>query len=384
MTDEDTEEKRGTPPDDAAAVPYGSNDVRLSPRQCLLAGTIVLLVLALLPRVWQRIEPLPPGADWRIPYGLAEDYWLFDRHARRAAGAGRTLVVGDSVVWGHYVRGDRTLSHCLNAAAGAERFANLGVDGIHPAALTGLLEHYGKGITGRNVVLHCNLLWMSSKRHDLQETKELAFNHPALVPQFHPRIPCYHAPVSDKVDIVVRRNVGFLAWRKHVELAYFGGSAIGPWTIEHPRDNPLRAITLELGSGHQAASPAAEAVPWHRKGLRRFDAPWVELESSIQWRSFRRTLEVLVERGSRVFVLVGPFNEHMLEDASREVYRQRLAAVAAWLGARSIPHFVPPALASDLYADASHPLADGYDLLARQLLATEAFARFDARKGDAQ
>ncbi len=373
----------GRPAGGGPVVPFGSNEVRLSPGQCVLAGAIVLLVLALLPVLWERIEPLDVPADWRMPYDLSTDYWLFARRAREAAAADQTLVVGDSVVWGHYVRSDQTLSHYLNRAAGRERFANLGVDGIHPAALAGLLEHYGGAISGRRVVLHANLLWMSSPRHDLTARKEFAFNHPELVPQFFPRIPCYRETVSQKLEIAIHRNVGFFAWATHVRLAYFGGLPVGPWTVEHPYGNPLRAVTLELPSGRRPASPPEENVPWTQKDIPRFDAPWVELNASFQWQSLQRALATLTDRGNRVFVLVGPFNEHMLTDDSREVHGERLAGVAAWLTRRGVPHYVPPALPSDRYADASHPLAEGYARIAEQLFAHEAFARFDGRAAGA-
>jgi hypothetical protein len=67
--------------------------------------------------------------------------------------------------------------------AGGPRVVNLGVDGVHPVALAGLVEHYGHEIRGRKVLLHCNLLWMSSPEADLQGGKERSINHPALIPQ---------------------------------------------------------------------------------------------------------------------------------------------------------------------------------------------------------
>ena len=80
-----------------------------------------------------------------------------------------------------------------------------------------------------------------------------------------------------------------------------------------------------------------------------------------------------------MFVLVGPFNVHMLDRQSRAVYNKRLAAVSAYLAAAGVPYFVPEPLDSDLYADASHPLAAGYAELARRLYENEAFTRFDGR-----
>ena len=99
------------------------------------------------------------------------------------------------------------------------------------------------------------------------------------------------------------------------------------------------------------------------------DFPWVDLESSLQWRAFQRAVEILQRRNNRVYVLVGPFNEHMLTDTSKERYRTQVKEVIAdWLRTKQVPHVVPVPLATELYGDASHPLAKGYKRLAQQLL----------------
>ena len=109
--------------------------------------------------------------------------------------------------------------------------------------------------------------------------------------------------------------------------------------------------------------------------------PWVPLEASLQWGAFRRTLALLRNRANRVFVLVGPFNEHMLGDASRKTYVERKRAVEAWRREEGVPCFVPQPLESEHFADASHPLAVGYAALAKQLWEQEDFIRFDRGAG---
>ncbi len=74
----------------------------------------------------------------------------------------QTILMGDSVLWGHYVDSDETLSHCLNGESAEGRFANLGIDGIHPVALSGLVEQYAGAIRNKRVIVNCNLLWISS------------------------------------------------------------------------------------------------------------------------------------------------------------------------------------------------------------------------------
>lgn len=360
------------------AVPFGSNEVRLSPGEWLVAGALIAAVLVLTPVLWEAAERLEPGPGYRVPFRLGNDYWLYSRYCRALCAQGKTPVIGDSVVWGHYVGTEQTLSQCLNQVAGEDRFANLGVDGIHPAAMAGLIEYYGRAIRGRNVILHCNLLWMSSTRHDLQSRKEFPFNHPKLVPQFFPRIPCYRQTAAGRLAIVIGRRFPFRGWVKHLEAAYFEDMGIARWTVEHPYENPLRAITLELPSPDEPPTPRPIAKPWTAKRMPRFDAAWVEVETSFQWRSVRRAIAILERRGNRVFVLVGPFNQHMLTEESLEVYEARRREIGAWLRENEILHLIPPPLSSGRYADASHPLGEGYAELARRLYGSESFQRFIA------
>jgi len=374
----DEDRKPDAPPE--IEVPYGSNDVRLTGRQWIASAVLSLAVLGLLPVLWPHVEKLQDCPSYRIPCELSEDYWLFERLCRQAGGQGRTLVLGDSVIWGHYVRQEQTLSGALNALAGGRRFANLGVDGIHPAAMAGLIEHYGRGISQVKVLLHCNLLWMSSRRHDLQTRKEFPFNHPRLVPQFHPAIPCYRETISNRLAIAIERRLGLHAWTRHLRLAYLDGNDVPTWSLGHPYEDPLAEITLEVPSGRAAGSPEADAIPWTQRGIRKLDAPWVPLGESFQWRCFQRAAEVLLERGNELFVVIGPFNEHMLTPESLRRYRRREGEAVAWLGRRKIALWTPQVLPSESYADASHPLSRGYAMLARGLYENEAFARFDGRK----
>jgi hypothetical protein len=366
---------------EAGPVPYGSNEVRLSPRQWLCAAAILAATYWLVPVVWQRIEPFEPGPDYRVPFRLGEDYGSFARYCRRACAERKTLVVGDSVMWGHYVPTGDTLSYHLNRLAGTNEFANLGVDGTHPAALAGLVDYYGGAISRRDVILFFNPLWISSEAHDLRTSKEFAFNHPRLVPQFSPWIPCYKESLEGRLGIVVQRSLPLLGWVNHVRAAYFGNSDLAAWTLEHPYASPVRAVTLELPSPDEPPSPPPVAESWTAQRIERYKPRWVDLGSSLQWQSFQRTLQTLEARRNRVFVLVGPFNEHMLKEPSLTAYRRIKDEIAAWLDANGIPRFVPAALPSELYADASHPLGPGYAELARQLLASEAFIAFRDNRG---
>ncbi len=130
-----------------------------------------------------------------------------DRYTRVAAQTHDSLVIGDSVVWGQYVTREQTLTHYLNELAGRRRFANLGLDGAHPIALTGLIEHHASGIRNKPVLLQFNPLWLSSPRHDLSSDEESQFNHPKLVPQFVPWLAPYKDAISPRIGVVVERRI---------------------------------------------------------------------------------------------------------------------------------------------------------------------------------
>ncbi|HPY51187.1 MAG TPA: hypothetical protein PLO68_15065, partial [Sedimentisphaerales bacterium] len=262
-----------------------SNAVWLTPRQWLAVALVLLALFILAPILWKQVETFNPGPDYRVPYALGSDYWLYARHCRVACRREKIPVIGDSVIWGHYVRPDQTLSHCLNDALGEERFANLGLDGTHPAALAGLIEYYARAFSGRPVVLQFNPLWMSSAKHDLQTTKEFHFNHPRLVPQFATEIPCYKAPFSARLGIVMERHVPFLSWTSHLRIACLGGMDLPVWTLENPYTNPLGALAEPLPEPE--STEAEKGVPWLDAGGQKRDMAWVDLDSSLQWLFFR-------------------------------------------------------------------------------------------------
>jgi hypothetical protein len=338
-------------------IPFSSNCVRLSGYEWLIVTLVISTIFYFLPKLWIQVEKFKPGSDYRLPYNLSDDYWLFSRYCQWACSDEKTLVIGDSVIWGHYVSEDNTLTHYLNEIAGRDRFVNMGVDGIHPVALAGLLRYYGRDITDKDIILQFNPLWMSSEKHDLQIEKEFSFNHPKLVPQFIPNIPCYKDSFSVRIKLVIER--------------YIGNMDLPRWTLEHPYENPLTNITLQLPASDNYNGN--ENIPWHEKGVTKRDIQWVSIENSLQWRFFKHSVELLERRGNRVFVLVGPFNEHILKDASIDVYRQMKRKIEAWLKQNNIPYYMPEALPSSMYRDASHPLSEGYAELARQLSENESF-----------
>ena len=66
--------------------------------------------------------------------------------------------------------------------------------------------------------------------------------------------------------------------------------------------------------------------------------------------------------------MVGPFNEHMLNESSMATYNKIKSKIKSELQRENIPYYIVKQLPSRLYADASHPLAEGYAMIAKQLL----------------
>jgi hypothetical protein len=378
------------PAPSGSETPFGANEVRLNLRHWLFTIAIVLLIVLGTPPLWEKIERFDTPPDYRIPYELSNDYWLYGRYLRQVADSRKVLVLGDSVIWGEYVLPDGTLSHFLNREAGeTNRFINAGVNGFFPLALEGLIRYHGKALRRQKVIVQYNVLWMTSPKADLSSDKEEPFNHAALVPQFFPRIPCYKAGAQERLSAVVERNAVFMAWVGHLQNAYFGQKSIPKWTLEedggdpphypHAYKHPLAQITFTVPSGPpndpQRGPGSPRHKPWsENKGTTHFD--WVQLDSSLQWQAFQRVIGLLRARGNDVLVVLGPFNEHILAEENRPVYRTLRDGIAGWLEQNQIPHLMPETLPSALYADASHPLTEGYELLAKRVYRDEGFQQW--------
>ena len=145
----------------------------------------------------------------------------------------------------------------------------------------GLVEFYAERVSGKNVLLHCNPLWMSSRRADLQDDQANEFNHPRLIPQFVPHIPAYHEEVSPKLGVAVERHLPFSGWTNHLQQTYYDQTGIPSWTLEHPYDNPLRPLTRGLPPADESLRHLPQ--PWYQSGITPQDFPWVDLNTSLQW-----------------------------------------------------------------------------------------------------
>ena len=295
------------------------------------------------------------------------------------------------MVWGEYVKPEGTLSAFLDRETGSSpRFVNGGVNGLFPLALEGMVRHHAKLPAKQKVLLHCNLLWLTSPEADLSSAKEEHFNHSRLVPQFSPRIPCYRADANERIAATLQNRIGVLAWTEHLQNAYFEQKSLPNWTLaddggdppQYPnaRRNPLGQVTMTVPPApvedplRGPESPRHK--PWSTTGVGTTRFEWVSLDTSLQWQAFQRVTRLLRQRGNDVFVALGPFNEHMLAPENRAAYLATREGVATWLEREHIPHASPEALPSLLYADASHPLTAGYELLAKLTMADTTFRQW--------
>ena len=353
------------------SAPFSSNEQRLSLPEWTIVLLSFLIVAYLLPRVGSALEDFDPQPDFRLPFLLSDDYWMFRECARHASEHFPAVIVGDSFVWGQYVGMSETMSVEINRALKEEMVFNLGVNGLHPAAMWGMLQYYGEAIQNKGVILHLNLLWMSSDKRDLQGEEGFPFNHPRLIPQVSPQLSCYRPEFSERLGILVERNWKFLSWVRHVKQLYFENLDIPNWTFLNPYANPLAAVTFTLPPVDEG--PRSRPIPWTRQKMKAESFSWVPLERSFQWSSFQSLIKDLRERGNQVFVLIGPFNPYLQTEESLARFKLIRRDAEEWLARNNVRFYSPDDLPSELYADASHPLKEGYARIAQGLRSEEAF-----------
>ena len=185
-----------------------TSEMRLGLRQWAIVLAIVALVASRDARLWKHVERFDTGADYRIPYQLSNDYWLFDWRLQKTADAKPIVVLGDSVVWGEYVKSDGTLPHFLSQQAGQpDRFVNAGVNGLFPLALEGLVRDYGTSLHDRKVIVVCNLLWLSSpeSRHADRKRRRTSTMRRSC-PSSSLAFPAYQADANERLSAVIGRQ----------------------------------------------------------------------------------------------------------------------------------------------------------------------------------
>jgi hypothetical protein len=267
-----------------------------------------------------------------------------------------------------YAGPENTLPMCLNEELSCSRMVNCGLNGSHPLALNTLLERYAGSLTHRRVLLHCNLLWMSSPEADCQ-VEGGRVNHPDLLPQLRYAIPAYRADVSERLSVALGHRLHYQWWVRHIRIGQYDGLDLHHWSLKNPYVNPLGKINMDL----QLPENRRDGRTWQERGIKPQDHPWVAREDSLQWRAFRETVTTMRGRGNSVCVVLGPFNQHSLRLESRQRFLTLREEVIRELRGKCEALVVPDLLPSDEYGDASHPLEKGYKHLARQIATDPVF-----------
>ena len=349
-------------------IPANSNGTVLSPLELILtlAAVAVAVCVALPAWYWHKVEIKTPK-DFRLAYTSRDDYELYSRVVGKLCEDHDTLFLGDSVVWGMYVKNEHTLPALINRELGRDAVANIAVDGLHPVAMETLMSRYGGAIRGKRVYLYWNPLWMNTPLYDLTGEGDFSINHPRLLPQFDLSMKSYCPGFRDRCQASLERLVPFYGWLHHLRVVSFDNGDFKKHLVRHPDENPAKRLHREfepVEEGH-----ADSRFDWKSSGIKPQDWPWVELDASRQWRAFLATAELLRGRGNEVVVAVGTINPHMQTPTSLERCRKLRAAAMEELTKRGFATVDLPELPSEEYADASHPLAAGYRRLAKFMAA---------------
>lgn len=340
--------------------------MRLTLREWLISILLVVPVLIAAPALWKSSESFEQASDFRIPFDLSNDYWIYENYIQHTVDNDKVAVVGDSVVWGEYVRRSQTLSAALNQLDLSQRYTNCGISGMHPIALEGLIADYAAPLKNTRVILHCNLLWLSSQERDLSlvTDKKIEFNHQNLVPQLA-HVPAYKAKCSERLGNLFNRTRPFRKLVMHLRASTYDNLDLHTWTLEHPYENPLNPIMF--------TTPACNRAGRKPMATQTSDIPWLTLNESLQWKSFQKIARQLKNRGNRLFVVLGPYNEHLLTKTSRNRFIAIKQDATEWLEKNNIFYCAPALLPDIEYGDASHPLAEGYRRIALQIHADSDF-----------
>ncbi len=348
--------------------PDNADALSLAPRTLMITAAVVLvIVLGIVP--WYAGARQDPriGDDFRLAHDLRDDYWGYRHAARKVCERYPAVFIGDSVIWGMYVDNANTLTSLLNRRLGREAFGNLAIDGLHPVAMETLVRYCGNAIRGREVYLYWNPLWMNTPLYDLSGDKEFSINHPRLLPQFDRRIKSYRASLDDRVGAFLDRHIAYRGFLHHCRTAFLDNEDFKTRLAKHPAENPLKQCSFTFDPGEKKKN-ANSRVTWKQAGIPKQDWPFVAMDKSRQFRSFRAVIRELESRGNRVRVVLGTLNPHMQTPESLARYRKLRAEVAAELARSRVECIDLPELANEEYADASHPLAEGYRTLADFML----------------
>lgn len=333
------------------------------------AFIILFITAAALPFLFPLTDTAAFTGNYRIPYSAGDDYFLYSRYSGYVSTVRGIPVIGDSVIWGHYTDRENTLSANLNSLNKNTHFINMGLDGIHPAAMNGLLKYYSSAFSNRKLIVGINLLWMSSARHDLSGTENSEINHRQLLPQFYPEVPSYKPSFEEKISAVISRSVPFFSWADHLRISRFAGKSFYIWTME----NPHSGVTDYFARGDEEFKTPEGISP---DKMQEQNIEWIAADKSLQWKFMRETLLSLKRNGNSVAAIITPFNTYMMTQESRNKYFSILKELEWELREDGITPVIPLILEKKYFADSSHPTAQGYKTIAEDIMKNPEFRRF--------
>jgi hypothetical protein len=307
--------------------------------------------------------------NYRIPHSMNEDYYLYKIYSKHIASGSLIQVIGDSVIWGHYVSDEDTLTACLNRSTKDKKFANMGLEGSYPIVMNGLIENFSSGLKNKKIIVGFNLLWISSQKHDLSGEPESNINHKRVLPQIYPVIPSYNPNIEDRLSAIVSR-CNLLLLIEHIKMSRFKEKNFYSWTMEHPHSSIIDYFT---NSEIPIYKPTA-AIRLDQMHEQNID--WVPIDKSMQWKFMLKTIAYLKKNGDDIIVLITPFNTYMVAEKSRERYYSIISDISDELSGNSIDFIIPVIDEKKYFADSSHFTAEGYRAMAENLLSSKKFQKF--------
>jgi len=335
----------------------------------IYAAAVIIIMVTGLPVIFPLTGDIVFTSDYRLPFYLGEDYFLYKKYVKSVAEYNTIPVIGDSVIWGHYTSDNDTLTAHLNRKQHVAEFSNMGIDGIHPAVMYGLVDNYCSAFSNKKVIVGINLLWMSSSRHDLSGDKNSEINHRGLLPQFTELIPAYSPAFEERLSLVIKRNMPFFLWADHLKLTRFRERNFYRWSMDNPGVLPIIFFRPEIKTYELP-------VPMDSSKFPRQDAQWITTDKSLQWRYTLKTIKMLKERGNEILAVVTPFNRYMLTEESAKKHESIVSAIKDNLTTEDIIVIIPEMPPKEEFADSSHPTATGYRIIADDLLKNKEFIKF--------
>jgi hypothetical protein len=341
----------------------------------ILITIIIAAVMAL-----TYILPLTIDYDftenYRIPHSMNEDYYLYKKYSKHVSSTDLIQVIGDSVIWGHYVDKDNTLTAHLNKTVEAidpdlphKKFMNMGLEGIFPAAMTGLIEKFSAGLKNKKIIVGFNLLWISSSKHDLSGEAENNINHKRLLPQVYPKIPAYNPNIEERLSAIISRSMPLILI-EHIKMNRFREKNFYLWTMDHPHNSIINYFS---GTSSDIYSPPPVMKLDHTD---KQNINWTDLDKSVQWEFMLKTLIRLKKNKNDIFILITPFNTYMITDESSNKYYSIISNIREELTGIGMNFIIPEIHEKNFFADSSHFTSEGYRFIAESILNNDEFKKF--------